>query len=326
LSVYFDADYGLIKAGGNTLTMVSLQCILCIYDIYTVCTGGNIVEILKAQGLCKRYENFSLDNVSFSLEKGYIMGFIGSNGAGKTTTLKAILNIIHKESGTVEIFGKEFKEHEISIKQNIAFMMGGSDYYLKRKVKTVSEVVKRFYSNWDDDVYKGYLKRFKLDPEKKIIELSQGMRIKFALTLALSHNAGLIILDEPTSGLDPVARDNLLELFQELVEGGEKSILFSTHITSDLEKCADYITYIDNGRVIESTTKDELLDSYRLVNGSDDDLKIMKDDLISWKKNSFGFLGLIKTKRMEAYKGINTDAPTLDDIMIFYAKKGEDNE
>ncbi len=279
------------------------------------------MKVLDVRGLCKKYEKFYLDNVSFSLEEGYIMGFIGSNGAGKTTTLKGMLNVIHKDAGTVEIFGKNINGNEIDIKQNIAFMMGGSDYYMRRKVKTITSVVKRFYSNWNQTAYEGYLKRFKLDPEKKVIELSQGMRIKYALALALSHNARLIILDEPTSGLDPVARDNLLELFQELVEEGDKSILFSTHITSDLEKCADYITFINNGRIIESTTKDDLLEKYRLVNGSYADLEEMKGDLVSHKKNSFGFLGLIETEKYKKYKGINSEPPALDDIMIYYAKR-----
>jgi ABC-2 type transport system ATP-binding protein len=283
------------------------------------------MKVLNVHGLKKRYEKFYLDNVSFSLDEGYIMGFIGSNGAGKTTTLKCILNMIRRESGNVEIFGKSFNEHDISIKQEIAFMTGGSDYYLKRKLKIISGVVKGFYSNWNEEAYRGYLKRFKLDPDKKVFELSQGMRIKYALTLALSHNARLLILDEPTSGLDPVARDNILELFQELVESGEKSILFSTHITSDLEKCADYITYIDNGRIIESTTKDDLLDKYRMVNGSDDDLPKIMDDLVSYKKNSFGFLGLIKTEKLSRYNSINTEAPSLDDILIYYAKKEDGN-
>jgi ABC-2 type transport system ATP-binding protein len=284
------------------------------------------MKVLNVQGLCKRYDKFYLDNVSFSLDEGYIMGFIGSNGAGKTTTLKGILNMVHKESGNIEIFGKSFKENEILLKQNIAFMTGGSDYYLKSKLKNISTVVKGFYSNWDEEAYIGYLKRFKLDPDKKVIELSQGMRVKYALSLALSHNAKLLILDEPTSGLDPVARDNLLELFQELVESGEKSILFSTHITSDLEKCADFITYINNGRIIESTTKDDMIDKYRLVNGSFEDLIKIKDDLVSSKKNSFGFLGLIETEKLSKYSGFNTEVPTLDDIMIYYAKKEESNE
>jgi ABC-2 type transport system ATP-binding protein len=283
------------------------------------------MKVLDVQGLCKRYEKFYLDDVSFSLDEGYIMGFIGSNGAGKTTTLKGILNVIHKDAGIVEIFGRNIDGNEIALKQDIAFMMGGSDYYPGRKLKTISSVVQRFYSNWNSEAYEGYLKRFKLDPDKKVKELSQGMRIKFALTLALSHNARFIILDEPTSGLDPVARDNLLELFQELVEKGDKSILFSTHITSDLEKCADFITYINNGRIIESTTKDDLLEKYRLVNGSDEDLNGMKDDLVSFKKNSFGFMGLIETEKLNGYAG-RAEVPTLDDIMIYYAKKEDDNE
>ena len=284
------------------------------------------MKVFDIRGLCKKYEKFYLDNVSFSLEEGYIMGFIGSNGAGKTTTLKGMLNIIHNDSGTVEIFGRNINGNGIDIKQDIAFMMGGSDYYTRRKLKTITSVVRRFYSNWNQTAYEDYLKRFKLDPEKKVLELSQGMRIKYALTLALSHNARLIILDEPTSGLDPVARDNLLELFQELVEKGDKSILFSTHITSDLEKCADYITYINNGKIIESTTKDYLLEKYRLVNGAANDLDEMKDDLVSFKKNSFGFLGLIETEKLLKYRGINSEAPTLDDIMIYYAKQEEDRE
>ena len=283
------------------------------------------MTMLKVEKLCKRYEKFYLDNVSFSLEEGYIMGFIGSNGAGKTTTIKGILNMIQNDGGSVEIFGRDFTENEISTKQDIAFMMGSSDYYLRKKVGKVADVTKRFYRNWNQDVFDNYLQRFNIDPDKKINELSQGMRVKLSIALALSHGAKLIILDEPTSGLDPVARDNLLDLFQELIEDGDKSILFSTHITTDLEKCADYITYINNGKIIESTTKDELLESYRLVNGSKEDLEQISGDLISYKTNSFGFLGLIKTAKMQNYSHMNSEAPSLDDIMIYYAKKEENS-
>ncbi len=284
------------------------------------------MEILKVQGLCKKYEKFYLDNVSFSLDEGFIMGFIGSNGAGKTTTLKGILNMIHTDAGSVEIFGNRLSGNEIAIKQDIAFMAGGSDYYLRRRLKTISSVVSRFYSNWDQEIYENYLKRFKLDSGKRVKELSQGMRIKFALALALSHNAKFLILDEPTSGLDPVARDNLLELFQELVEDGRRSILFSTHITSDLEKCADFITYINNGKIIESTTMDKLLDSYRMINGSKESLAAVKDRIVSYKENSFGFLGLIKTGQLNGDEDFDTAVPTLDDIMIYHAKREEDSE
>ncbi len=191
------------------------------------------MNILNVENLNKEYKEFKLDNVSFQLKKGYIMGFVGSNGAGKTTTLKSILNIVKPDSGKVEIFGKDFTSNEVEIKENISFMMGGTDYFTRKKVKSVTDVVKRFYSTWDDSIYEGYMKKFNLDPNKKISELSQGMRVKYALALALSHDSKLIILDEPSSRLDPVARDVLLEIVQELIEDGEKCILFSTHITSD---------------------------------------------------------------------------------------------
>jgi ABC-2 type transport system ATP-binding protein len=284
------------------------------------------MPMLNVQGLSKRYERFYLDHVSFTLEEGYIMGFIGSNGAGKTTTLKGIMNIIHTDAGTVEIFGERQNGNEESLKQDIAYMSGEINFFQKKKVKHISEVVRRFYPQWGADVHKNYLKRFDIDPEKRIEELSQGMRIKYALALALSHNARLMILDEPTTGLDPVARDDLLELFQELVEQGDRSILFSTHITSDLEKCADFITYILNGRIIESCSRDELLDSYRIVHGDDEGLQTVQDRLIAHKKNSFGFSGLIKTEGIEGIEHLDMDRPTLDDIMIYYSKSEKTNE
>jgi ABC-2 type transport system ATP-binding protein len=284
------------------------------------------MPILKVQGLCKRYERFFLDHVSFTLDEGYIMGFIGSNGAGKTTTLKGIMNIIHTGGGTVEIFGEKRNGNEEKLKQDIAFMTGETDYFLKKKVKSISEVVRRFYSRWDDEAYESYLKRFDIDPEKKVEELSRGMRIKYALTLALSHRSRLMILDEPTTGLDPVARDDLLELFQELVEQGDRSILFSTHITSDLEKCADFITYIHNGKILESSSRDDLLDSYRIVSGNEEDLEAVRNRLIAHKKNSFGFSGLIKTEDMQEARNLESAKPTLDDIMIYYSKAEKTNE
>lgn len=179
------------------------------------------MEMLSVQNLCKKYPSFELKNVSFKLEQGYIMGFIGRNGAGKTTTLKAVLNLVHADGGSVVILGKEFRDNELELKQNIGLMMGGITYYPKQRLKTIASVVRRFYREWDDAAFQGYLKRFDLDPEKRVDELSTGMQVKFALALALSHNAKLLILDEPTSGLDPVSRDDLLELFRELIEQGK---------------------------------------------------------------------------------------------------------
>jgi len=279
------------------------------------------MNVLEIKNLRKEYPKFVLDNVSFSIPEGYIMGFIGENGAGKTTTLKAMLNIISNNGGTVRIFNKDMSEHELDIKKDIAFMSGRS-YYPKRKIKDITKVYRRFYENFDEDIYRIYLKKFKLDEDKKIFELSQGMNLKYAIALALSHHAKLIILDEPTSGLDPVARDSLLEIFQEIIEDGKVSILFSTHITSDLEKCADYVTYIQEGRIIESLSKDDLLDKYRLINGSKENLDKVKNDVVSYKVNAFGFTALIKKEDLKADKDIRVATPNLDDIMIYFAEKG----
>jgi ABC-2 type transport system ATP-binding protein len=279
------------------------------------------MEILSVQHLNKHYPQFDLKDVSFSLEQGFIMGFIGRNGAGKTTTLKSILGMVHKEGGSVRLLGMDFDQNELEIKQHIGFMIGGVDYYSKTKIRTISAVVRRFYREWDDSIYQEYMKRFALDENKRPSELSNGMRIKYSLVLALSHRAKLLLLDEPTSGLDPVARDNLLELFQEFIEDGERSILFSTHITSDLEKCADYITYIENGRIIESRTKDDLLQAYRLVKGTSQQLAPLEGLLIASKEHSFGFSGLIKTADLESADHLEIETPTLEDIMIYHAKK-----
>lgn len=275
------------------------------------------MEILSVQNLCKKYEKFELKNVSFVLEKGYIMGFIGRNGAGKTTTLKSIMRLVHPDSGAITVLGKNFAENEFENKQKIGFVLGGVDYYPKKKLKTITDVTKRFYSQWDDNEYQRCLKRFELDPEKKIDELSAGMRVKFSLALALSHHAQLLILDEPTSGLDPVSRDDLLELFQELIEDGEHSILFSTHIISDLEKCADFITYIKDGEILTSSDKDSFQGSYRLVRGTADQLSSeLSDKLIGCRQHKFGFEGLIKTSDAHAANGAEVSAADLETIMI----------
>ncbi|GGG53159.1 ABC transporter ATP-binding protein [Paenibacillus radicis (ex Gao et al. 2016)] len=276
---------------------------------------------LDIRNINKKYEDFQLKDVSFQLEKGYIMGFIGANGAGKTTTIKSILNLTRIDSGEIRIMDKAMHTHELELKQEIGSAFGDINFYMRNKIKTLTNVIKIFYHNWNDETYYSYLKKFNLNENKKIAELSTGMKVKYRLALALSHGAKLLILDEPTSGLDPVARDNLLDIFQELVEDGEISILFSTHITSDLEKCADYITYIDNGRIINSAEKEEFIDAYRLVNGKAEQLDLIKNDLISYKKNSFGFTGLIHTQDFDPSLDIKSTIPNLEEIMIYCAKK-----
>lgn len=207
------------------------------------------MRILSINSIMKEYPGFKLDNVSFDVAKGTIMGLIGRNGAGKSTTLKAILNMVHISSGSVSYFGLDMKEHEREIKQRIGFAGGGVDYYKKKKIREILDITKRFYETWDEEECRKYMNIFSLDENKTPSELSSGMKVKLNLVMALSHGAELLILDEPTSGLDPVSRDELLEIFKHLKKQGV-TILFSTHITSDLEKCADDITYIRNGKVI----------------------------------------------------------------------------
>ncbi len=221
------------------------------------------MNILSVQGITKRYTSFTLHDITFSLPQGRIMGLIGNNGAGKTTTLKSMLNLVRPDSGEIKMFGRSFMKNEESCKQNIGVVLGEIDFYKHKKLAVITTVTKRFYRNWDEEVYQKYLKAFALDPQKRVKELSSGMRVKYMLALALSHNARLLILDEPTSGLDPVSRDDLLGLFRQLVKDGERSILFSTHITSDLEKCADDITYIKDGKLLKSAEKSVFIQSFQ---------------------------------------------------------------
>ncbi len=281
------------------------------------------MELLRVEGLSKTYPGFSLKNASFSIEEGYIMGFIGRNGAGKTTVLKSMLNLVKKDSGRVFIAGRDFDENENYCKQNVGIVFGDVQYYKKKKLKTVTEVTSRFYPEWDASVYSSLSEKFSLDPEKRIGELSAGMRVKYLLSLALSHHARLLILDEPTSGLDPVSRDELLEMFQEIVEDGAHSILFSTHITSDLEKCADYITYIKDGEIIASEEKDTLIEAYREVKGAEDRLTDeLETSLIGIKRNKFGFSGLIRADELKNTDGLAVSPADLENIMLHF-ERGE---
>ena len=207
------------------------------------------MEVLNVSHLSKAYPGFRLEDVSFSVRTGTIMGFIGRNGAGKSTTLKSIMNMVHADAGQVTFFGLDMTKNERTVKQRIGYAGGAVDYYKKKKIRTLLEITGVFYDHWDEDVCRKYLQLFSLDENKTPSELSEGMKVKLSLVIALSHGARLLILDEPTSGLDPVSREELLEIFRYLKAQGV-SILFSTHITSDLDKCADDITYIREGRIL----------------------------------------------------------------------------
>ena len=214
--------------------------------------------LAEINNLTKNYPAFTLNGVSFALAEGRITGFIGRNGAGKTTTIKAMLNLIHPSAGEITYFGLPLSGHEDEIKQRIGYSTGAVNYYPRKKIRDIVAVTRRFYQNWDEQAYRRYLTMFQLDENKSPRELSEGMKVKFNLLLALSHRAELLILDEPTSGLDPFSRDELLSVFQQLKADGV-AVLFSTHITSDLEKCADDILYIRNGSIVAAATKEDFI-------------------------------------------------------------------
>lgn len=277
------------------------------------------MALLEVEGLTKRYPGFTLDGVSFRLETGYIMGLIGRNGAGKTTTLKSMLGLVHADAGSVRIDGTEYREDEHLAKQKLGVAFGGVDYYPRARLSDIARVTRRFYEAWDETQYRALLQRFQLDEKKRVRELSQGMKVKFSLALALSHNAKLLLLDEPTSGLDPVSREELIELLQHIVEDGEHSILFSTHITSDLEKCADYITYIRGGRIAASTDLDSFKSEYRLVRGTRAQLtEPLVQKFIGARKNAFGFTALAKAEDAAAMEGLEIAPADLESIMIYF--------
>lgn len=227
-------------------------------------------QLLEIKGLTKKYPKFELTDISFSLEEGRIMGLIGKNGAGKTTTLKSILNMVHPDCGRIRILGRDFPAEEIACKQEIGVVLGGIDFYQHKKLTDITAVTSRFYKNWDSEAYQHYMDEFELDPKKRVNELSQGMRVKYLIALALSHQARLLIFDEPTSGLDPVSREDLLELFQHIVQDHKRGILFSTHITSDLDKCADDITYIKGGKLLLSAEKESFIKSFQQLKTPND--------------------------------------------------------
>lgn len=212
------------------------------------------MNALEVRGLRKTYPVFTLKDVSFDVPQGAVVGFIGRNGAGKSTTLKSILGLVHPDGGDVRFFGQDVRQHEREFKEQIGVVLGGIDFYPKKKVRLLSDVTRRFYGNWQEEKYRHYLNLFGIDQEKRVDQLSTGMRVKYMIALALSHDARLLILDEPTSGLDPVSRDELTELLRRIAADGQRSVLFSTHITSDLEKCASHITFIKDGTIQHTGT------------------------------------------------------------------------
>ena len=238
------------------------------------------MNALQVEGLTKRYPGFVLRDVSFTLRRGRIMGLIGKNGAGKTTALKAILGLTAPDGGKIELLGASGAERDTACRQKLGVVLGGIDFYRGKRLETITAVTRRFYRSWDEAAYRRYLEEFDLDPGKRVQELSAGMRVKYLVAVALSHQAELFLFDEPTSGLDPVSRDELLRLFRALVADGRRSILFSTHITSDLEKCADDVTYLKEGRLLKSGEKQAFLEGFQHLRTPEDSAPLSLEDIM----------------------------------------------
>ena len=286
-------------------------------------TYENAIEI---NGLTKKYDGFTLDNVSFNVPNGSIMGFIGQNGAGKTTTIRALLNIVKRDSGSIKILGLDNIEHEYEIKEQISAVFDELPFHEDFNAKQMSIVLGSVYKDWNNDKYKEYLDRFGLPERKKIKKFSKGMKMKLQIAAALSHNAKLLIMDEATTGLDPVVRNEILDIFREYLQDETNSILMSSHITSDLEKIADSVTLIDKGKLLVSGYKDEILDNHGLLKCSKAEYKdIAAEDIISARISDFGAEVMVADKAMcrRKYSGAVIDKTTLEEIMLFYVNRSK---
>lgn len=278
-------------------------------------------NLLELNGVRKQFPDFLLNNVSFSLPKGYIMGLVGPNGAGKTTTIQLILNMLERESGEIQVFGKDNIRDENVVKQGIGVVFDSSIYVDAWTVRDTEKAVSLFYKEWKHDIFTDMVSRFELPWDKKVRELSRGMQMKLMLACAFSHNAKLLILDEPTSGLDPVTRDELLEILQDYIRDGERSVLFSTHITTDLERVADYVTFLNRGNVFYTGSIDDLISSYRIIKGKPSDLTPeLEKSIIGLRKTGVGFEGIIGAKETSQCKGCVLETATIDNIVIGVSK------
>lgn len=278
---------------------------------------------IKVKNLNKKYEGFELKNISFEIPEGSIVGLIGENGAGKTTTIKSILNIIRSE-GEIQVLGKDIKQNEKEIKSKLGVVLDDSFLSEYLTPKKINSIMKDFYNTWDKKLFEKYIKIFKLPENKMIKDFSSGMKMKLKIATAISHKPQILILDEPTSGLDPIVRNEILDIFRQFIAEDEtRSILVSTHITTDLEHISDYIMFIKNGEITLNLPTSEILENYGIVKCDEKDFsKISKEDYEYYRKEKYQYEVLVKNKKMIKSKyGISTiDKASIEDIMLFYIK------
>ncbi|MBE5105479.1 ABC transporter ATP-binding protein [Bacillus thuringiensis] len=277
--------------------------------------------VLEVNNLNKTYDNFSLKDVTFSLNKDCITGFIGTNGSGKTTTIKAILGLILKDSGNINFLGKDIDKNERKFKNKIGIVLDEGYFYDELTLKEMKNVIAPSYIDWDEPVFLAYIKQFKLNLKQKISTLSKGMRMKFAVALALSHHADLLIMDEPTSGLDPLVRSELMNILLDFMKEPGKSVFFSTHITSDLDKVADMLILIDDGKILVNEEKDVLVDTHALVKGDNQLINEQTKKLfLNLYQSQYGFEGITHKKDdvRRLMPDVLMERPTIENIMLSY--------
>lgn len=284
-------------------------------------------NILELHQVCKTFPrtNFTLDHVSFSIPYGSIMGFVGENGAGKTTTIGCVLNTVSKDSGTIKIFGKELADTDTELKEKIGVVYDGDNFPAYWTAEQLSDVMQGLYANWDNDLFKKYLNDFRLLPNQKIKSYSRGMTMKLAVAAALSHHPQLLILDEATSGLDPIMRDDMLDVFLEFVQDENHSILLSSHITSDLEKIADYITFIHNGKLIMAASKNDLVYNFAVMRCKESQfLELDPGDILVYRKRDYQIDVLVSNGNeiQRKYRNAVIDHVSVDEIMLLLVKGG----
>ena len=284
-------------------------------------------DILRLENVRKTYPSFTLKDVSFEVKPGQIMGFIGRNGAGKTTTLKCIMNLVHYEKGEITAFDTDMIKNELENKQRIGFALSELNYYPNKTIRQLMNVTKRFYKKFDEKKFDEACRLFNLNQDKKLEELSSGMKVKYSVAIALSHHAELLILDEPTSGLDPVSRDEILDIFRQIVKNKDRAILFSTHITSDLDKCASDITYIHDGEIIYSGTKNDFVNSYLFIKDKTFNKELL-NEYIAYKEFDDRIEGLISPDKKDLFikNKIEPQEPDLEQIMVYIERSKKEDE
>lgn len=278
---------------------------------------------LTVSGLTKKYKEFSLSDISFEVPRGTIVGLIGENGAGKSTTLNAILGVVHKDAGEISIMGNPIEELKPDMKEKIGVVFDGTNFSEELTPKKLNKVLKGIYASWDEDFFVSLLKKLSLPLQKKIKSFSKGMKAKLSIAVAFAHHPKLLILDEATSGLDPIVRDDILDMFLDFVQDEENSILVSSHITTDLEKVADYIVFIHEGRLIFFKPKDELLESYGIVKcGAAQFDALDKQDIIAYRKQDYEWQVLVADRHSaeKKYPKAMVIPATIDEIMLLYVK------